>query len=461
MKMSLWIRLTAVSIAITLLFTVVFYFIFHRSAAGLAHETRKNVYLFLAHMIETPPYAQSMQRYQQWSQGAPVFNGDLWVLNEDGEVYATTGSRTVPDVWRKMQRPPSVHEMSFAIPPFSNFADFVLIRLAADKPIYLLVQPSHISSNRKLGQLELLLSIGALFCASFTGLAMMFIYLRSTSHEARHVMSELKKGNLQVRFAINPLDKIANLKLDFNAMAGEIENLVRQLQALERSRKNLLQELGHDLRTPLTSLRTAIDTLSLHRKQMTEAQLQEFHTVIQGELNYFVQLLENLFFVASLDVPDYESRQEPCNVYQLLASEINARKQVSALTWHINVGQENAMMVSGDAILLTRMLRNVLDNAMKNARSSVTVSLSAAPTEVQLTIADDGEGMTAAQIANFGVRRQLRLDGDIAQADKSLGLGSVIIKAIVGLQGGTMRIDSDKSANLNGSGTRITINLPR
>ena len=117
--------------------------------------------------------------------------------------------------------------------------------------------------------------------------------------------------------------------LDFNRMAQEIERLVGRLQETEKARRMIFQELSHDLRTPLTSLRTAIDTLAAHGEQMTPIQRKEIITVCQAEISYYMEILEALLFIAQMDEPRYKKDTEAVNLSELLNAELQIRRSAS------------------------------------------------------------------------------------------------------------------------------------
>lgn len=105
------------------------------------------------------------------------------------------------------------------------YNNFCAIMRAEQSP-YFLVRPEKDTPNRALVELEIKILLLGLFITTFAGLAMIFVYLRRTSQEARQVIAQLHGGQLDARFTIRKFDEISNLKLDFNAMADEIEQLV-------------------------------------------------------------------------------------------------------------------------------------------------------------------------------------------------------------------------------------------
>lgn len=207
MKKSLWLQLTALSVLITLLVSGIFFIIFTRISAASMFETRKNIYLFLAHLIETPPYTVAIDNYERLRSGAPALGGTLWILSANGDVLGSNTADLPPAAWRAMQKPVNVHDMSFEIPSFSQFAKLILVRLNGNEPIYLLVKPSANTPNKTLAQIHALIFICSLLSATLTSLLMVVFYLRKTSLEAKQVISALRDNNLSARFAIRPFDK--------------------------------------------------------------------------------------------------------------------------------------------------------------------------------------------------------------------------------------------------------------
>ena len=107
-------------------------------------------------------------------------------------------------------------------------------------------------------------------------------------------------------------------------------------------------------------------------------------------------------------------------------------------------------------MLLARLVRNALDNAARHASQRIEVTMAEAAGSVHLAVEDDGPGMSEEQLSNFGKRRSQRLPADAGHATMSLGLGSVIMKAVVELHGGSL-----SAGRRQAQGTRIEITLPR
>jgi signal transduction histidine kinase len=457
MNRNFWLQVIAISLLFTTLLAGVSLFVFRGASASISQETRRNTYLFLANILESEPYPAALQRYERYRADARSLGRSVWVLAGNGAVLASNTSEAPPAEWHAIPRPQQRHEIAAKIPGLSNFAELVLVRLDKPEPVFLLVRPEKDTPNRALASVEAGIFLFGLFGTTVTGICMIFVYARRTSNEAREVMARLHAGDLQARFRIRKFDEIGNLKQDFNTMADEIERLVLRLHATENARRELLQELSHDLRTPLTSLRTSIDTLQLCRSRMNEGQQLEFLSVAQSELLYLTRLLDDLFLIADIGEPSHRLALETIDLGQLAADELHIRALAQPqLDWQLQRQEGADLQLECDAHLLLRLLRNALDNAGKFAATRVTVTILATSNWLEMSITDDGPGIAEEAAGTFGTRRKHRLRNDSGQHGMSLGLGSVIIKAIADLHGARINIGTDVAG-----GTRLRCDLPR
>lgn len=462
MKRNFWLQLIGISLFFTVISSALAIAIFQHVAAGALQENRQNTYRFLANIVDGAPYQEALQQYERYRADSHTGDRRMWVLSASGQVLAANTAEVPPADWTGMEKPVERHAITAKTTGFSNFADLVLVRLDGATPTFLLVRPEKDSPNRAIASAEIWVFVLSLFGTSMTGLTILFVYLRRTSHEARQVIQRLHDGDLAARFDIGRFDEIGSLKLDFNAMADQIETLIERIKVTENSRRELLQELSHDLRTPLTSLRTSVETLHQFRDKMSADQQQETLQVAQGELDYFMRLLEDLFFIANLPEPGYESGGELVDLHDLCDESIQAREVAQPqVHWYLQdrTGQDACMV--GSAHLMLRLLRNVLDNAVRFANYEITITLQADPQYVYLIVEDDGPGMDAQAAELFGKRRKQRIHGAAANANISLGLGSVIITAITALHGGTLTITNRSDSASGASGAVVQFRFPR
>lgn len=382
----------------------------------------------------------------------------LWLVSKEGIILSTNTDLQIPIEWKDLKRPKKIHGMVANEDNILNPKTYV-VKLNTTPTTYLI---SH--NERTLFQGPFLLLQGThtfttAALAVFLALSISFYYLRRKSEEARKVLTRLGAGDLKARFEIKRYDEFGNLILDFNRMADEIERLVKKLSDTEVSRSNLLQELGHDLRTPLTSLSTAFETIKLHHELLSPEDKEELFTMIGTDIRYFKDLLEKLTIVATIDGPHYKSSTETIDLHSLLETELHSRKTAIGhnLNWSLVPDQNKTPYILGDSHLITRLFRNAFDNASRYAESNVTVKVQEHKDKVEILILDDGPGLTEESLKAFGKRRERRQRKEKDPEDFSLGLGSVIMKTIAQVHGGTLEIMNHFSQNeVQGACVKVT-----
>ena len=361
------------------------------------------------------------------------------------------------------------HDFTFHYGFLRLIPDLALVKLDAKEDTYLLIEFRKPGTFRGAAWVQIAFLFFIIAVSVLIAVAMTYVYLRRKSKEARLVLSRLEKGDLKARFEIKRVDEIGSLMVDFNRMASEIERLVHRVQETEMARKNLLEELSHDLRTPLTSLNTSVETLTDHWNEMPREEQREFVSVIQTELGYFLHLIEDLFFIAAIGEPRYKKTTRKVDIFDLLAGEIKGRDKTTGgkpnnrISWTLDCDDRlrAEAFILGDPLLVQRLFKNAFDNATKYAASSVSVRILPSKDSVSVLVEDDGSGISDDEISSFGQRRRNRLLTDGSDRAISLGLGSVIMKTILELHGGTLAIRRVKVAGSSKSGTQLSLFLPK
>jgi signal transduction histidine kinase len=360
----------------------------------------------------------------------------LWLVSQEGIILSTNTNLTLPIEWKELHVPKKIHGIEMNEERLGLKPKTFVVKLDTS-PVTFLV--SH--NERTLFQGPYLLIQGThtfttAALAVFLALSISFYYLRRKSSQARKVLGKLESGDLKARFEIKRFDEFGSLILDFNRMASEIERLVMRLRETEISRSNLLQELGHDLRTPLTSLSTAFETIKEHHELLTSEDKAELFSMIGCDIRYFKDLLDKLTLVATIDGPHYKSSTEKINLYSLLETEVQSRQIASGQAMNWSFIQDDLQMpyILGDSHLITRLFRNAFDNASRYAVNSVTIKINEHKDKVEILVMDDGPGLSEDSLLSFGKRRERRQRKD--DNDFSLGLGSVIMKTIAQVHGG-------------------------
>ncbi|MET3115903.1 signal transduction histidine kinase [Undibacterium sp. GrIS 1.8] len=485
MNRSLWLRFFGISIFFACVLSTGYVLVLREITGRPTEEVQRSVYLFIAQIVEQQSnsglaYQDALAQVQRYRSESPAMPLELWVINAENQIIASSTNAAPPLGLLQRAKPVQVHELITRGRFFSGSPATAIIRLSASQPAYLLVRNPGSAARGTFFSMSLLF-VTTLIGAILLGLLMTMLYLRGRSSEAKQVIQQMESGNLSARFQAGKLDAVGGLMLNFNQMADEIQRLVTQLQAIERTRRELLQELGHDLRTPLTSLRTSIDTLSVHGENMSEDERAEFFAVVSSEIDYFTKLIDDLFFIANIDEPRYRKQASSVDLFELATIEMrNAqnsnRNRGGTILFEMEAIPAGVAVVAGivstavsttaqdyhiigDAYLISRLFHNVYENAARYARSSVRTHIIRKADRIEITVQDDGDGMSEQVIRSFGQRRDQRVLVAPGKAEISLGLGSVIIKTIVELHGGHFTIRNLQQVSA-AKGTCLSFSFP-
>ncbi|MET1083242.1 MAG: ATP-binding protein, partial [Burkholderiales bacterium] len=221
----------------------------------------------------------------------------------------------------------------------------------------------------------------------------------------------------------------------------------------ERLRNSLLSALSHDLRTPLTALVGLADSLALGQPAQAERQA-ELAAAIREEALRMNRLVNNLLDMARLESGEVRLNLQWQPIEEVVGSALQASG--SLLARHVvRVSiPSDAPLVQFDAVLIERVLCNLLENAAKHTPAGTEIRVSAVARDEQLEIAvsDNGPGLPP----GLGERIFDKFTrGQEESAVPGVGLGLAICRAIVEAHGGTIRAESPGMG-----GARFVFTLP-
>ncbi|AFY01515.1 sensor protein kdpD [Bdellovibrio bacteriovorus str. Tiberius] len=387
----------------------------------------------------------------------PHMDMESWVVNSQGDVLIFKNLPKLVQDWKTLPHPKVSKEILTTENFFRIGNPTIVIRLDTEAELYLVIKEPVRPMLGNLIITQAVLTAAMIVIALILAIAAIFFYMRKKSLEARSVLRRLEEGDLKARFEIHRLDEFGGLMLDFNRMAEEIEKLVGRIHATERTRKQLLQEMGHDLRTPLTSLKTSFETLQIHHDKLSAEKRGELFDVLIREIDYFKDLIEQLMTIASLDEPHFKASTERIDVMNLLTQEVRHRQHSDTkIKWSLDGGTVPAVL--GDSHLIQRLIRNGLENAERYADSTVDVRVHEGSDSLTIEISDNGQGLDAEALKSFGQRREFRGRKITKNGHFSLGLGSVIMKAITDLHNGVLNIENrTNDGQIKGAILKITL----
>lgn len=237
-------------------------------------------------------------------------------------------------------------------------------------------------------------------------------------------------------------DEIAELATTMNAMLSRLEHgRAAQLR--------LVSDVSHELRSPLSTITTALE-LAAGRPELIDRDLID--ELLLPESRRMNQLLEDLLLLARSDEGALGLRRDDVDIDDLLAAEANRLDGGGSVNVVTGI---RACRVVGDRAALARVIRNLVDNAARHARSTVTLDCRREPDRVVVTIADDGPGIPRPDRGRI-FERFVRLDSARTRESGGTGLGLAIVDEVVRAHRGTVSV-GDAAAG----GAVFTISLPQ
>jgi signal transduction histidine kinase len=238
------------------------------------------------------------------------------------------------------------------------------------------------------------------------------------------------KGDLNRRVDVSARDEIGQLAEAFNGMADS-------LARVEQLRRNMIGDIAHELRSPLTNIRCQLETLQDGLAEPTP----EFIGSIHEEAMLLNRLIEDLQDLALAEAGKLRLHCEPVDLRDILNQSVRAaRPQASTkhIEFVINIPGD-LPTAHADAERIGQILRNLISNAITHTpeRGVVEISASSSAEHVEVTVADTGSGINAEHLP-FVFERFYRADTSRSRSTGGAGLGLAIVKQLVEAQGGSV-----------------------
>ncbi len=243
------------------------------------------------------------------------------------------------------------------------------------------------------------------------------------------------------------------------ALAASLNTMAAAVKASQKTQRDFLANVSHDLKTPLTSIRGFAQAIEEGAAEKP-ADVLRAATVIREESERLIRLVADLLDLAKLESETAPARAEPVDLAALVgALTERLAPRASEKGVQMELGRPlPAARVQGNADRLAQVIQNLLDNALKYtpAGGVVRVGLAGAQGRVTLSVADSGPGIPAEDLDRIFERfyQVDRARGRSADA-AGVGLGLAIVKEIVTRHGGAIRAES-----VVGIGTRFVVELP-
>ncbi|MFN0072598.1 MAG: ATP-binding protein [Chloroflexota bacterium] len=301
-----------------------------------------------------------------------------------------------------------------------------------------------------LHQLRLMGGVGALLAIALGGLGGWFLAGRALAPVDRITRAAEQIGAEDLSRRLNlalPDDELGRLARAFDGMIQRLEQVFRRQQ-------QFTADASHELRTPLAVIRSQVD-VALGRPREAEYYSRTLGSVREETLR-LERLTENLLVLARADaamIPALALVELDALVAEVAAG-VALRARASGVKLLLEV--DSASSVLGSEQLITQLLSNVLDNALRHTPrgGEVVLSLGSRNARVMIAVRDTGEGIAPEHLPHL-TERFYRVDQARGSASGGAGLGLAICAWIARLHGGEIEFQSEP-----GVGTVVTVWFP-
>lgn len=243
---------------------------------------------------------------------------------------------------------------------------------------------------------------------------------------------------------------------------GHLAERMRNEQALrsaDRRKDEFLATLGHELRNPLAPILNSLEILKLSGVA-AEGGAAQACAVMERQVSHLNRLVDDLLEVSRITRGVIEVKKQPQDLVALVCAAVDSsRPMFDGMRHELRfVAPGHPIFVAGDAVRLTQVFCNLMNNAAKytNHGGHITVAIDADEGHAVVSVKDDGIGI-APNLLSSVFDMFMQVDRSTRRAQGGLGIGLTLVKSLVGMHGGSVEARSDGP----GLGSEFLVRLPR
>jgi two-component system sensor histidine kinase SaeS len=298
-------------------------------------------------------------------------------------------------------------------------------------------------------------------CSSLLSSVIHYFFTKPVERSIRLLAQEsqeIAKGNFDGTLPVEGPSEIQELTQRFNQMSQQLNEAFHHIKQAEISRKELVANISHDLRTPMSSIKAFVSAIQDGVVEDEKTFKQYLKTIVL-ETERLDQLIQQLFQLSLLDSGAIQLKKEEINIDQLLLSvfeheQIHLQKKKIQL----NIELPNQIpKIAVDKNYFEKVLYNLLDNAIRFSPEKGIIEIKVEPiinNDLLISIKDYGDGIAEEDIPHI-FERMYRVEKSRNQKYGGAGLGLAIAKTIVEMHGGKIMAESEVM-----KGSKFSIILP-
>lgn len=286
--------------------------------------------------------------------------------------------------------------------------------------------------------------IWTLIVAFLIGL-LLFRILTRNFRKVIEVTQKFKAGDLTARVNVRSTGEVKMLADFFNEMADILTGNIEKVKSVEILRRELIANISHDLRTPLSIIHGYVETLQMKAKAITPEEQEHYLAIIMETTIGLKKMVHELFELSKLEARQVQPTKEPFGISELL-NDIGQKHRLLAEQKSIRIITElsDALPpVFADISLIERVIQNLIENAIKFTPSGGQIQLATYQLgdRLQIRISDTGRGISGPQ------KEKIMAHPGTVDASSGLragnGLGLVIVRKILELHDSTLELEQN------------------
>lgn len=296
----------------------------------------------------------------------------------------------------------------------------------------------------KLGTQTFVITLFAAFALGIFLIALLTKNLRSVITTVKR----FEEGDYHARIPIKNSGELADLSHTFNHMADTILKNIEDLKEVDKLRRELIANVSHDLRSPMSVIQGYIETMVMKGDKLSTEERQRYLNIIFKSSEKLNQLVADLFELSKLEAKQVKLQQERFSMNELL-QDTAQQYQLKAATKNISLKTDlsKESLINADLAMMQRVIQNLMDNALKYTpeNGEVLVRSNLKNGHLEIAITNSGKGIPQDQLPHI-FDRYFMLDKEKHGIDGS-GLGLAIVKKIIDIHDAHISVSSEVDGN--------------
>lgn len=281
-------------------------------------------------------------------------------------------------------------------------------------------------------------------------------YILDALHKLRHGADCISSGDLDVYISYDKDDEVTPVVHTFNTMTRELRMSLQERARQEKSRKELIASLSHDIRTPLTAIRAYVEGLSDNVANTPEKR-RHYISVIEKKADDMSRMIDQLFLFSKMDLGEQALPMTRLNATELVYELIRENEGLWKEKATIAIDADEDVFIQGNPELWNRIMTNLITNSIKYKTSdivSLSISIKKTQKDAVITVCDDGPGVAPEALSKLA-EPFYRTDKARSHTGNGSGLGLSIVARGVALMKGQVHFTLAKP-----SGLCVNITMP-